>query len=282
MEKKSFRQRRILLLLLGVLALLVLFSFFRSVVDWNRLTVYAIDVGQGDATLIRTAGKTMLIDAGPGMAEEALCAELSALGVRRIDVMLFTHPDEDHIGGGDLVLRRFRVEKVYLSPCDDDSVSYARLLEAISAERCAVYIGEAGVSFPLGEADVHLLSPFSASGNSNDMSIVTRVVYGDTAVLLMGDVGGKAERALLSRGVELRADLLKVAHHGADDSTTDALLDVVDPEYAVISCGWNNVYGHPSRRVLDQLAERNIPVSRTDLAGTLVYISDGTRLWSSD
>ncbi len=269
-------------LLLALVIILLLSAVSGTIFCINRshLTVYAIDVGQGDATLICSAGETMLIDAGPGVAEEELCAVLAALGVGRIDVLVLTHSDEDHIGGADLVLRRFAVSRVYVSPYAEKSENYLRLLSLIADERCALLNGTAGTSFSLGRAEVSFLSPPPrGQSKGNHASIVTRVSYGKTAVLLMGDVGEKIELNLLSQRDDLRADLLKIAHHGADDSTAAAFLDAVAPRFAIISCGWNNAYGHPSRRVLDMLADRDIAVGRTDLDGTLVYVSDGKKLW---
>lgn len=242
------------------------------------LEVRILDVGQGDAALIRTAGASLLIDAGPNSAEEDLCATLRALGIKRIDTVIFTHPDEDHIGGGDLLLERFSVGTVYFAPADSDAPSFARLIEAAARSGAAVRIGEAGIHFSLGEAEVHLLSPDAAYDESNNNSIITRINYGETALLFMGDAEAEAETALLRDREALYADLLKLGHHGADSSTSAALLDAVKPAFAVISCGKENTYGHPSRRVIDALTARGIAIGRTDREGMLVYRSDGVTL----
>lgn len=277
---KSINLRRLALCGAALCLAGIFFSLFARPHETEHLEVRILDVGQGDATLIfAPGGGTMLVDAGPNSAEEELCGMLLALGVRQLDAVIFTHPDEDHIGGGDLLLERFPVACVYLSPCDDDDATYLRLLEAATAEGCEVLIGEAGVRFSLGEADVTLLAPSAVYKDANNASIVTRIDYGSTAVLLMGDAEGEAEEALLAGAAELRADLLKIGHHGANTSTGEALLDAVQPTFAAISCGRDNSYGHPARRVIDALTERGIEIGRTDREGMLLYVSDGVKLW---
>ncbi len=241
--------------------------------------VRVFDVGQGDAVLIRTADAALLIDAGPNAAEEALCADLAALGVKALDAVIFTHPDEDHIGGGDLLLERFAVGTVWLAPALSEESSFDRLLAAVSRSGAEVRVGTVGARFSLGGLDVTMLAPAAAYAEANNASIVTRVDYGETSMLFMGDAEAEAETALLADPSALRADFLKLGHHGADTSTSDALLDAVQPTFAAISCGKSNNYGHPARRVVDALTARGIAIGRTDREGTLVYHSDGTSLW---
>lgn len=243
------------------------------------LEVRILDVGQGDAALIRTAEASLLIDAGPNAAEEELCAALTALGLKQIDTVIFTHPDEDHIGGGDLLLERFAVGTIYLSPATSEESSFTRLLEAAARSGAAVRVGKAGERFALGGAAVTLLAPSAAYNDANNASIVTRIDYGATSTLFMGDAEVEAEAALLAAHADLHVDLLKLGHHGADTSTTDALLDAVQPRFAAISCGKANTYGHPARRVIDALTARGIAIGRTDREGMLVYHSDGAKLW---
>ncbi|MBQ3125766.1 MAG: MBL fold metallo-hydrolase [Clostridia bacterium] len=246
------------------------------------LEVRVFDVGQGDAVLLRTAEVVLLIDAGPGAAEGELCAALSAMGIKAIDAVIFTHPDEDHIGGGDLVLERFSVGEVWLAPIRSDEPCFVRLLEAVSQSGAAVRVGAAGERFAVGELAVRLLAPLAAADDTNNSSIAARIEYGETALLFMGDAGAEVEAALLASGADLRADLLKISHHGSDSATTDALLDAVKPSHAAISCGYGNIHGHPARRVTDALRRRGIAIGRTDLEGTLVYRSDGKSLWRAE
>lgn len=260
--------------------IIILLALGLSGGEQTGLEVRILDVGQGDAILIRASGGQMLLDAGPNAAEESLRSELAVLGVRTLDVVLFTHPDEDHIGGGDMILREFSVKHIIFPPADSSEPSYLRLLAAAAESGAELHIGEAGARFTLGDADVTLLGPIAAYDDVNNGSIVVRIDYGETAVLLMGDAEAEAEADLLVAVPELLgADLLKLGHHGAKTSTSAALLDAVAPQFAAVSCGKNNSYGHPARRVIDALNERGIEIGRTDREGTLVYCSDGTTMW---
>lgn len=245
------------------------------------LTVYVLDVGQGDAVLVRCRGETLLVDAGPNAAEYHLLAELRAMGIRHLDAMVLTHPDEDHIGGADVILEELSVGRIYLPALETEDETFSRFLEAAALSGAAIGVVEAGDRFWLGHADVHFLAPLSLQGSSNDSSAVLRISCGESAVLLMGDAEAEAEELLLQRyPIELlSADLLKVGHHGGATSTSDALLDAVSPRFAAVSCGYGNTFGHPARRVEDALAARGIAVGRTDREGTLIYCSDGKRLW---
>lgn len=242
------------------------------------MEVRILDVGQGSAALLRTAEATVLIDAGANAAEAALVGTLHALDVERIDLAVFTHPDEDHIGGGDYLLDRIPVTTVVLAPIATEEACFTRLVEA--AVRCdaEVQIGRAGTSLTLGGMTLTFLAPLAATDDPNAASLVTRIDYGETAILSMGDADTDIEAALLAADANLTADLLILGHHGANTSTSDALLDAVTPIHAAISCGANNTYGHPARRVIDALEARGIPVARTDREGHLCYRSDGAQL----
>lgn len=278
----KFIAKRRLALCLAAFCLAALLVFGNLPRRLDGLEVRVLNIGQGDAVLFRTADACVLIDAGPNYAEEKQCADLCALGIKRIDLLILTHPDEDHIGGADLVLDRFTVELVCVAPLESDAPSHLRLLETVSATGTAMHVGRAGDSFAYGELELFLLAPAAAYADANNASIITRVTYGETAVLLMGDAEEEAELALLADPpAPLTADLLKLGHHGANTSTSDALLDAVRPTYAAISCGYANTYGHPARRVIDALNARGIIVGRTDRDGTLIYHSDGKRLRQS-
>lgn len=280
MQQLTKKQRRLALCGAALCLAAVLFALALGDGGQVCLAVRVLDVGQGDAILISAPGGRMLVDAGPNAAEENLRNELAVLGVRQIDVVLFTHPDEDHIGGGDMILREFTVGQIILPPADSEEPSYSRLLDAAAASGAALCVGQAGTSFALGEATVTLLGPLAAYDDANNASIVTRIDYGATAVLLMGDAEAEAEADLVDADPALlKADLIKLGHHGAKTSTTAALLDAVSPQFSAVSCGKNNTYGHPARRVVDALTERGIEIGRTDREGTLLYLSDGVKLW---
>ena len=245
------------------------------------LTFCVMEVGQGDAVLVRCAEETLLVDAGPNAAEFHLLAELRAMGIDHLDVLVLTHPDEDHIGGADVILEKFSVGRVYMPVLDAEDETFARLLETAARSGDEICVTQAGEHFSLGEADVKFLAPLDLHGSSNDSSTVIRISCREVSALLMGDAETAAEEMLLLRysAEELSADLLKVGHHGASTSTSAALLDAVAPRFAAISCGYGNDFGHPARSVVDALAQRGIDIGRTDREGTLVYCSDGEKIW---
>ena len=245
------------------------------------LTVCVMEVGQGDAVLVRCAGETLLVDAGPNAAEYHLLAELRAMGIHRLDVLVLTHPDEDHIGGADVILDELSVERIYMPALAAEDETFTRFGEAADRSGAEICRARSGDHFSLGEADVTFLAPLDLQGSSNDSSTVLRISCGEVSALLMGDAEVTAEELLLQRysAEELTADLLKVGHHGASTSTSDALLDAVSPRFAAISCGYGNNFGHPARSVVDALAARGINIGRTDREGTLIYCSDGKQFW---
>lgn len=245
------------------------------------LEIHVLDVGQGDAILVRSAEQILLIDAGTNMAEEYLNAFLHSMGIKRIDVFICTHPDEDHIGGADAVLYGLEVSCLYLPAIDSNDENFTKLLIAAAETGTVVRIAEVGERFSIGEAEVQFLGPLALDGETNNASIITRITCGNTSALLMGDAELAAETALLGAWSDdaLDVDLLKLGHHGASTSTSAALLEAVTPRFAAISCGAGNDYGHPARSTIDALLARGIAVGRTDRDGRLIYCSDGTRFW---
>lgn len=276
----SVVRRRLALCGAALLLLVVVWLTFISLKP-ELLTVCVLDVGQGDAVLVRCAGETLLVDAGPNTAEYHLLAELRAMGIRRLDALVLTHPDEDHIGGADVILEEIPVNKVYIPALEAEDESFNRFLKAAARSGAEICVIAAGAHFVLGAADVDFLAPLSLQGSSNDSSTVLRISCGKVSAMLMGDAEASAEAMLLERypAEILSADLLKVGHHGGATSTSDALLDAVAPRFAAISCGYGNTFGHPARRVIDALAVREIDVGRTDREGTLIYCSDGETMW---
>lgn len=277
---RSVKLRRLALcgatLLLLTTAVLTAFALHRPL-----LTVCVMEVGQGDAVLVRCAGETLLVDAGPNAAEYHLLAELRAMGIGHLDVLVLTHPDEDHIGGADVILDELSAERIYMPALSAEDETFTRFIEAADQSGAEICRARAGDHFSLGEADVTFLAPLDLQGTSNDSSTVLRISCGEAALLLMGDAEAAAEELLLQSysPEELSADLLKVGHHGASTSTSEALLDAVSPHFAAISCGYGNDFGHPARNVADALADRGINIGRTDRDGTLIYCSDGKRFW---
>jgi competence protein ComEC len=251
------------------------------------LHLFALDVGQGDALLVVTpSGRRMLVDGGPVPS-----AVLAGLGRhlppwdRRLDVVVLTHPDADHVGGLAAVLERYDVATVIVPPTRGTAPDAAAWRAALAGEGAAVVTGTAGVRVALDEtggvrADV-LWPPPSGPGTANEdvnaRSVVLRLAHGRVTMLLPGDIEADTEARLLAGGAPLDADVLKVAHHGSDTSTTPPFLAAVSPALAVVSVGAENKFGHPSPSVLARLGA--VTVRRTDQAGTVEAVSDGRAVW---
>ena len=245
------------------------------------LTLYFLDVGQGDSILLCTPnGNTMLIDAGQpngaGVVEDALYS----LGISKLDVVVASHPHSDHIGGMAQVIQDFSVGSVYMPKAAHTSQTYELLLETIQSKGLKINTAKAGIEIPLDPTiTVKILSPVKEKYDElNNYSAVIKITYGENSFLLMGDAEKPVEDELLRSKQDVSADLIKIGHHGSDTSTSPTFLDAVHPTDAVISVGEGNSYGHPNQSVLSSLEERGITVHRTDLDGTIVVSSNGNQL----
>jgi competence protein ComEC len=254
----------------------------------GRLHVAFLDVGQGDAILITTpTGQQILVDGGP--SPSALTTALgSAMPFwdHSLDLVTMTHPDADHIAGLPELLARFNVGAwLDSAPAAEDAL-YLECKERLAAAGTARYTVRGGDRLNLGQGIVlEVLQPpresmTGAEGDANDQSLVLRLVWGQARFLLTGDIGAQGERLLLESGQPLAAEVLKVAHHGSDGSSTAAFLGAVAPRYAVLSVGAGNSFGHPAPEVLDRLAALGeVKALRTDKQGTVELVTDGERLW---
>lgn len=249
------------------------------------LRIDFMDVGQGDAALITSpTGKTVLIDGGPRESATAVTALLRERGVGSIDLVVLTHRHADHLGGIAAVVRTFGARMYMDAAFPHPSPAYAALLDALAAAKVPVRNAERGRKIDLGGgATMTLLGPpeppiTRSRSNVNANSVVLRVDYRQVGVLFAADAEANTERWLLGSGAELRASVLKVAHHGSRYSSTRAFLRAVGPKIAVISVGAGNDYGHPAEETLAALARLPARVYRTDLYGTVTVTTDGTRV----
>lgn len=248
------------------------------------LAVRMLDVGQGDAVLVQTPeGHEVLIDGG---AHRGVLREVAAQQSwfdRHIDLVIATHPDTDHVGGLVDVLERYDVDLLLMTEVVGGSPAAAAFASAMKEEGAAVIPARAGQVIQLGASTtIHVLAPASgtAGWKPNTASIIVKIVYGDTAVLLTGDAPSSVEDYLAETyGVGLRANVLKLGHHGSKTSTSDYFLDTVDPQYAVVSAGHDNRYGHPHQSVVDRVLARDIETFHTGADGTVSFYSDGQRMW---
>jgi competence protein ComEC len=248
--------------------------------ELEEVEYHFIDVGQGDATLIRTPEGDILIDAGENSAEDELKAYLDLQGVDVLYYAIFTHPDSDHIGGADMILEEYEVLNVIKPEFEKTTKVYKAMMDAITAEGCKVYNALPGETYSLGEFDMLVFGPDPANKDldSNNSSIVIKATWGNTTAMLTGDAEKPAEESILRTysGAELGSMLLKMGHHGSRTSSTDAWLAAVKPSIAIISCGKDNSYGHPHAEALARIQPYvGELIYRTDLLGSIVFVSDG-------
>lgn len=253
--------------------------------DGALCRIYFLDVGQGDCTLIRTREGDILIDAGPESAQDALCLRLKQLGVKEIALAIFTHPDEDHVGGADGVLTQIPVREVWLPVREMDNPSAARMEKVIEETGTARKNVRAGAALRVGDVVVATLAPFgNATNDPNDSSIVARVTCGDIGMLFMGDASAKVEQKLVETygKTHLTAQLYKVGHHGSSTSNTEDFLEVVKPTYAVICSSIDNSYGHPHGVVVERLQTIGANVLLTATDGEVVLECNKSAIWHID
>ena len=241
--------------------------------------VHFVDVGQGDGAIVVCDGKTLVIDGGTAENGAKMVEYLqNTLHVSKVDFVIGTHPHADHIGGLPDVIRACKVKKLY-SPVDEfEAKPFETMKRAADDKKLKITVPQAGQSFSLGRAKVEFLAPLGIYDNVNDLSLVVRITYGQTAFLFTGDAERPSEYDMTDSGEDLSATVLKVGHHGSNTSTSYVFLRQVMPAYAIISCGKDNAYGHPHEEVLSRLADEGAVVYRTDECGTIVCRSNGAKV----
>ena len=244
----------------------------------GELRVHFIDVGQGDAALLVTSDAAILIDAGPTDTRYET-AKFVARFADKLDMMILTHPHEDHIGGAAQLLEEMRVDKVILPDITSEAGAFVRTLDAIEQSAAVAELAEAGDVYEVGDMRLTVLAPLLYyPENVNDCSLVVRVDYGETSFLFTGDAESASEADMLGEytASALDCDVLKVGHHGSHTSSTPEFLAAVTPQIAVISVERGNDYGHPHTDTLRRLADCGADyVYRTDELGTITLVSDG-------
>ena len=245
----------------------------------EELIIHFLDVGQADAAILQCGDEVLMIDGGESADSSLIYSFLTkTLGITHIDYMIATHPHADHIGGLSGALNACSVGVVYSPVRSFDSKQFSSLVKYTQKQGRDLTMPEVGDIFFFGDAQVQFLSPSTEYSNINDCSIVVRITHGNNTFLFMGDAEWDAEHDMVDSGYDLSATVLKVGHHGSDTSSSYVFLRKVMPKYAVISCGKDNSYGHPTEAVLSRLRDAGTQVFRTDLQGDIVCVSDGDEL----
>lgn len=263
---------------------LLLSDIFLINLDWQssrrELTFAMLDVGQGDALFIESpTGVQIMFDGGPLRKVLGPLARVMSPFDKSIDALVITNPDADHIGGFLDILKNYKVGRVFESGALTDSKIYQNLKTEIKKQKISNNLLKKGMKLDIGGgAVIDILFPDRdvSSWATNDGSVVARLSYGDTSIMLTGDSTMKTEKIILEENSEaqLKSAILKVGHHGSRTSSSDSFVQAVAPAYALISDGKDNRYGHPHKETLDTLAKLGAKVLRTDLFGTIIIKCD--------
>ena len=298
--KKAHRVLKKLPIFVSVILVLLVIAYFvmdaMGISIWSliykrdpvegQVTVHVIDVGQADSILIETADGYMLIDAGENDSEEALRTYLRNMGISTLKYLVLSHAHADHVGGADMVLNEFKVENIVYD--NYESCYSSSLVSLINREGANIIDPKTKDKFNMGEAEFTVL--FATNDNKdhgddvNDYSIVLRMDFGESSFVFTGDATTAVESTILDsfNKYELDCDFLKSGHHGSSTSSGKKFISTITPEIVAIPCGVDNKYGHPHDSVMATYSEAGAKVYRTDLSGTLVFVSDGTNITYQD
>lgn len=278
--------KKIRILLLIILSILIVgcsSSFVKfdnktsvSTFSGDTLRVNYIDVGQGDSIFIELPNKeTMLIDAGEAYKSDNVINYLNNLGIKKIDYVVGTHPHTDHIGGLEEVINAFDVGTIYMPKVSSNSKTFEDLLTTINNKGLNIKMAKNGVVvIDLENLKLEFIAPNSNNySNLNNYSAVLKLTYLDNTFLFMGDAETLSEDEITS---EIKADVIKVGHHGSDSSSSIELVKKVSPKYAIIMVGEGNSYNHPYQSIIDRYLSVGAKVLRTDLDGNIICDSDGS------
>jgi len=253
--------------------------------DSKLLEISVLDIGQGDAILLEAPdGQVILVDGGPDKKVLRRLGEELPFWERKIDLIVLSHPHEDHLAGLIPILDRYQVGGVMITGVMSTNTSYRHFLEMVTEKNIPLILVEQVQTIAFDEVRLEIVYPQSSfrarrMSNINNSSIVLKVVYKEFELLLTGDAEEEQEHELLASGLNLQADILKAGHHGSDTSSTEDFVKSVDPELVLISNGVGNSYGHPSPRTLKRLERLGIPVRRTDQEGSITLRTDGQTIY---
>ena len=245
------------------------------------LEISYLDVGQGDSAYIRVNDFDILIDAGPRSDSDKLMEQLKEKNIDDFEIVIATHPHEDHIGGMTKVFSEYDVESFYMPKSTSTTKTFENMINAVKNEGLKVQVIKEGMSFDLGDgAKLEVYSPIQDSyDNLNNYSPIMKLIYGNNSFIFTGDAEKEVEEEVLEKySNNLKADVIKFGHHGSSTSSSEAFIEAISPKYGIISCGVDNSYGHPHREVLEVINKMNIKTYRTDKQGEITITSDGSNI----
>lgn len=240
------------------------------------LSIYYLDVGQADSMLITYQDKDILIDAGNNEDGPKLVNYFKSLNITKFDYVFGTHPHEDHIGGMDDIINNFEINNFYMPDVVTTTKTFEDILNSMEEKNLQFKTPNIDDEYKIGDIKLKVLYVGKESNDLNDTSIVLKLTYKDTSYLFTGDATKKVENKLLTKDIE--SDVLKVGHHGSQYSISNEFLEKVNPKYAIIEVGKNNIYKHPKEVTLTKLDNMKIKYYRTDMDGTILLKSDGENI----
>ncbi|EGT2201768.1 DNA uptake transporter [Clostridioides difficile] len=259
------------------LSILIIISLLIGCDKKSLLSIHMIDVGQGDSILVQTpTNKNILIDGGDEDSKNIINSYLRQKRIKTIDIIIATHPDSDHIGSLDNVIKKFNVNSIYMPEQSTNSESYQNLINSCTDKNLAIqYLYKDDVLNIDNNINIYVLSPSYIQEESNLNSIVFKLTFNNNSFLFMGDAEEENEKEIL-RSFELNnINFIKIGHHGSNSSSSLEFIKKINPDIAAISCGYKNQYGHPHKEVIDNLKQSHVSIYRTDRIGDIVFYSDG-------
>lgn len=287
-KKKREKSLKILIpfLLMILLAAFIAFRFRNNVqspLPEDKLAVCFIDVGQGDSVFLSAGGKNMLIDCGESEAADGVIRFLNENNVEKLDYVVATHPHSDHMGGMYKIVDQFEIGEMIVPHLDDSDIPttryYEKFLDSCDARGLSLTEAKLGRTIELGDAEAEIIAPCRPGyDNTNNYSVGLFLTHGENTFIFTGDAESLAEKEMVKSGSLRHADVYKAGHHGSDTSSCEEFMAEITPDYAVISCGEGNSYGHPQKQTLKEIGRYTDKIYRTDLDGTVTFVSDGKKL----
>ena len=283
-RNQGFRKNPALISLIIILAMLAIFYFgrddglfFGELNISGDFAVHFIDIGQGDAILIQNSyNEFMLIDTGDGRQWTKLSSYLERFGVRELKYVVLSHPHADHIGSAHRIVREYSIGTLIMPPVTNNTQVFRNLLDAMDERNLAPTRPEPGAVFQFGDAEFKIIAPlYEGYANINNYSVVILMQHGSNRFLFTGDMERQSENEIINRGLDIRADVLAVAHHGSATSSQASFLNLIRPSLAVIQVAEGNQFNHPNMQVVGRLEDVGADILRNDWHGDIIIISDG-------